>query len=239
LIASGLLRLPLLLIALCLNVVYFANIKNDMFIFAHIGITLGAATVVSAVYDQCRSGINRVSQNNSVLYSSERVTKTRKTFSQWIGLESLSRFLDIRLLVIGSMFPDIIDKPLEFLGWGSGRAIGHTLLITLVCIVASLIVLFKNKNTWLLAIALGMITHLILDFMWVTPRVFLWPLYGWSFPGHWLQFDFSQIGLWWNILLNNITVDITEIIGIVIILGIISAAIGSKGLKKLIMKGKL
>jgi len=45
--------------------------------------------------------------------------------------------------------------------------------------------LYLHKNyqkAWLLAIATGMFTHLMLDSMWGAPQTLLWPLYGWAFP---------------------------------------------------------
>src|SRR5665811_1301066 len=61
-------------------------------------------------------------------FSVLKLPEANKSFSETIGLNSLSRFLDIRVLMIGSLFPDIIDKPLGFIGFGDGRSITHTLL---------------------------------------------------------------------------------------------------------------
>ena len=62
------------------------------------------------------------------------------------------------------MFPDIIDKPLALWGFGGGRSITHTLLVFLLVAVTGAYLYLNHRKTWLLAIAIGMFTHLILDF---------------------------------------------------------------------------
>ena len=61
-----------------------------MLLFGHAGITLGAAAIVAHAV------------------SRTKIDPAPKT--SWFV--ALSRFVDIRLLVIGSMLPDIIDKPI-------------------------------------------------------------------------------------------------------------------------------
>ena len=84
-----------------------------MLIFGHAGITLGAAVIVSSV------AYNRKSQD---------VEKRS-------NLSSLPAYLDIRLLLIGSLLPDIIDKPVGQLifreTFSNGRIFSHTLLFLL------------------------------------------------------------------------------------------------------------
>lgn len=209
-----------------------------MFLFAHVGITLGLATLVSG-------GIRKIqmSRNGSTGYpdtvSSNKNLKAKDSFSETIGLKSLSEFLDIRILMVGSIFPDIIDKPLEFIGFGDGRSITHTLFVTLVVLVTGLFIFANHKKTWLLAIAIGMCSHLILDSMWVAPHTLLWPEYGWSFPGLAHRARFMQISLWWSTLTNNISVDITEGIGAAILFGVAWFLESRKKLRAFITKGTI
>jgi membrane-bound metal-dependent hydrolase YbcI (DUF457 family) len=152
-----------------------------LFIFAHVGITLGLATLISGgirKYHVLRNGSHGLS--DTVL--SSKNLEEKETFWDTIGLKSLSEFLDIRILVVGSLFPDIIDKPLEFIGFSDGRSVTHTLIVTLFVLVTGLFLFINYKKTWLLAIAIGMSTHLFLDSMWLAPHTLFWPTYGWSFP---------------------------------------------------------
>lgn len=89
------------------------------------------------------------------------------------------------MVMIGSMLPDIIDKPLGIYIMGStfddGRIFAHTLLFTIILSLIS-IYFFKTKRyPWFKFLAIGSACHLVLDQMWQTPRTLFWPLYGFSF----------------------------------------------------------
>jgi len=99
-----------------------------MFIFGHVGITLGAATAVSAGIAKLRSASQGPPAVNAKTLPSNKIKDKPESISERIGLGALSRFLDIRILMIGALVPDIIDKPLSFMGFGNGRSITHTLL---------------------------------------------------------------------------------------------------------------
>jgi inner membrane protein len=123
--------------------------------------------------------------------------------------------LDYRLVLIGSMLPDLIDKPLGgvILPLGNGRIYSHTLLFLLAVLVVGVVFWFWKRKTWGLVLAGGTALHHTLDFMWQDPQTFLWPLYGWGFPtgdaGDWL-------GMWLTNLVNP-QVLIPEIIGLLIL----------------------
>jgi len=83
-------------------------------------------------------------------------------------------------LALGSMLPDIIDKPLGLLAFGTaeqGRTFGHTLLFLIV--LATLAVYLKNLR--LASVSFGVLAHLVLDSMWKSPAILFWPLLG-NFP---------------------------------------------------------
>lgn len=206
-----------------------------MFIFTHVGITLGGATLVSGVVAKLRNRFSNSSDTVSINTSLE----AKESFSEISGFKSLSRFLDIRLLIIGSLFPDIIDKPLEFIGFGNGRSITHTLLVMLIVLLTGIFLSLNNKKTWLMVIAIGMSTHLILDSMWLTPHTLLWPIYGWSFPSFDHRIGLAQIGLWWSTLTTNATVDITEGIGAGILSCIAWILMSERKLKSFLILGKI
>ena len=88
--------------------------------------------------------------------------------------------IDLAFLAVGSMLPDIIDKPLGFLIFGTmnhGRIFAHTLLFLLV--LAALAVSIRDIR--LTSLGAGVLIHLALDSMWSSPVILLWPLLG-SFP---------------------------------------------------------
>jgi membrane-bound metal-dependent hydrolase YbcI (DUF457 family) len=89
--------------------------------------------------------------------------------------------IDYRVVVLGSLLPDIIDKPVWLLAIGdvslSGRGYAHTLLFNLALLAAGL-VLIRYRKSWLLPIAVSSVMHLIFDQMWRSPARLLWPLLG-------------------------------------------------------------
>ena len=127
---------------------------------------------------------------------------------------SVAPALDYRLLLVGSILPDIIDKPLGI--WllretlSSGRIFAHTLVFAAV--LAGVGLYFYVKRRWLgaLCLALGTVAHLILDQMWLNLRTLLWPLYG-------LSFERGIVEDWLPRILTSLVTDprayCTEIIG--------------------------
>ena len=72
----------------------------------------------------------------------------------------------VLILVFGSLFPDIVDKPLAwYLGvLPTGRSLGHSLLFLLpLCLVVAIIARNRNRIAWAIAFAIGVITHVFLD----------------------------------------------------------------------------
>jgi inner membrane protein len=193
-----------------------------MFIFAHTGLTLGVATVISGAFvKKPRPAANIVDSEASNSISpgtaSPQVSGSSGPAS-WLA--TLADRVDIRILLIGSLLPDIIDKPIgRFFfkdTFNNGRIFSHTLLFLVVLIVGGLILYLARRKNWLLVLAFGTFTHLILDGMWKEPRTLLWPLYGFSFP----QYP-ESIRSWLDSILSYVTgspwVLIPEILGLAII----------------------
>ncbi len=89
--------------------------------------------------------------------------------------------IDYRLVMLGSLLPDIIDKPLWLISqtelFPSGRSYAHTLLFGLLLFIGCLILL-QYKKTWLMTISLSSLSHFVLDGMWLNPATLWWPLGG-------------------------------------------------------------
>jgi membrane-bound metal-dependent hydrolase YbcI (DUF457 family) len=121
-----------------------------------------------------------------------------------IGLKTAQPFrrgLPLKPLLIGTILPDLIDKPLYYgLSWATGRhgyelglisgtrTFGHTILFTATLAVVAA----ARRSRVFAALALGAATHLILDVVTdvftrradFSLRVLFWPLLGWQFPGY-------------------------------------------------------
>jgi inner membrane protein len=167
-----------------------------MLIFAHTGITLGAAAIAA-----------------EVIHNGKLIPESK---TSWFT--SLSSYLDIRVLLIGSILPDLIDKPIGLYFFresiGNGRTYAHTLLFLVLITVAGLLVYRFQHRNWMLVLAAGTLTHLILDATWQNPKTLFWPVMG-------TEFERIQVSGWFNGILDGLTSPMTyvpEFVGFAIIL---------------------
>ena len=94
--------------------------------------------------------------------------------------------------VIGSGLPDLIDKPLGYLVFGDtigyGRIWSHSLLFMDIVIILGIVAWRYRSTLWGLGAGLGILSHQLLDFMWLEPVSWFYPALGpfteTSKPGH-------------------------------------------------------
>ena len=180
-----------------------------MLLLGHTGITLGSAVVLNSAF--YRKGFRKESIHSSTTITDQLSTK----------FNSLAQHLDIRILLIGSLLPDIIDKPLGYIilrsTLSNGRIFCHTALFLIVITIAGICLYKRLKRNWLLVLSFGTFTHLIFDQMWLCPHTLFWPLYGWSFP----RADSSTLLFIKNVLIELFSSPVTyipEIIGDIVLL---------------------
>jgi inner membrane protein len=171
--------------------------SDAMLLLGHTGITLGAATLLAgAVKSHHSTQIRQVS---------------------WFT--SLASYLDIRLLLIGSLLPDIIDKPVgQFFfreTFSNGRIFSHTLLFLIVITAIGFYLYKSRQKVWLLTLASGTFLHLILDQMWRAPTTLFWPVLGFTFPRGELTYWMSNI---FQALVSNPEVYVPEAAGMAVLL---------------------
>lgn len=116
---------------------------------------------------------------------------------------------DVRLLVLGAMLPDLVDKPLNILGVSAGRGYAHSALFLVV-----LLALCAHYN--LPELSFGAATHVLLDTMWNTPTVLFWPLRGLALPS--THYD---VAFYWERVVDNGYVQATEGIGAAILVMVV------------------
>jgi len=115
-------------------------------------------------------------------------------------------------LIIGSLLPDIIDKPLLLLGLGTGRLFSHNLFFILIAFLILFIFTKRNLRISVPFLA-GMSIHLILDI----PKVPLfYPLISYDF----LLLE-EPLSFWFSQLFSDPVVIITELIGVTILIFIV------------------
>jgi membrane-bound metal-dependent hydrolase YbcI (DUF457 family) len=144
-----------------------------------------------------------------------------------IGLSLLIVFLlllalkigvDYRFVIVGSMLPDIIDKPLgEYIlkdFFNNGRIVSHTLVFIAILGILALLVAKKYQFWGIGVLTLGAFLHQIEDQMWNAPASWFWPTFGWEFPKH--QMDNYVLYLLDN-LMKSPEVYVPELIGAIIV----------------------
>ena len=96
--------------------------------------------------------------------------------------------MDLRWLALGSLLPDIIDKPIGSILWhdvfGSHRLFAHAILLPVVALMAVMAVTHRTSTARRagIVVVLGWFIHLVLDGVWASPEGFLWPFFGLEFP---------------------------------------------------------
>ena len=192
-----------------------------MLVLGHTGITLGAAVLLTGVLTNIRPG--RLKGGEVVEHCQHPFQTTPDIEPSHNGVVScvthLTNRVDIKLLLIGSLLPDIIDKPVGIVFFADSlarvRAYCHTLLFLVLIFLVGLYLWRSRSRVWLLVLSFGTFTHLILDQMWQSPQVLFWPLYG-------FVFEKGDITDWipniFNALLTQPSVYVPEIVGAVIII---------------------
>ena len=155
-----------------------------------------------------------------------------------VWLTTLSEYVDIRLLLVGSMLPDIIDKPVGMFffreTFSSGRIFAHSLLFLVVLSAVGLYLYKKWRKTWLLVLASGTFIHLALDQIWLMPKTVLWPLLGFSFE----RIEITDwYTLWFREMISYPEVFIPELIGLGILLWFGAALVARKKVGTFLKRG--
>ena len=158
-----------------------------MLLLGHAGITFGIAELLNSALPE--NSFTTTQQNNDrerfpdsaesvIAQSSTSVSKT-----QWPA--ALVNNIDTRLLLIGSMLPDIVDKSVGLYffrdTFSTGRIFCHTVLFLILITLAGVYLYKSRGKVWLLVLSFGTFTHLVLDKMWLSTQTLLWPLHGFAF----------------------------------------------------------
>jgi membrane-bound metal-dependent hydrolase YbcI (DUF457 family) len=177
-----------------------------MLIFAHMGITLIAGEV-----------INHLAKQRHIRLKEPQQTPHKPQFEHPEGHKPTTilgmNIIDWTFCAIGSLLPDIIDKPVGQSLFGqtfghNGRIFSHTLVFFILCLAAGYFFYLARKKVWVLYLAFGVLMHLMLDYMWQSPQTLFWPIEGWSFPEN-SQYN---LRLWIGGMLQKLTSDPVEFV---------------------------
>lgn len=97
--------------------------------------------------------------------------------------------VDVRFLLVGAILPDLIDLSFGTViladRYSTGELWLHSLVAPTVYMIVVLLVTRRGRQrrAWM-ALGVGWLFHLLLDGMWASQEVFLWPFFGWEIaPG--------------------------------------------------------
>lgn len=148
--------------------------------------------------------------------------------------------IDYRVVLIGSILPDIIDKPIGAYifrnTFHNSRIFAHTLLFSVLIMLIGLYILYKHKKSNILLLGTCTSIHLILDSMWLYPEILFWPYFGWRFPvrpeGNWVQSDIIRLA-------TDPSYYLSELIGFMIIAYYFVRLIKNRQINTFLKNGKL
>lgn len=161
-----------------------------MLLFGHTGLTLSLGILTEHLANKYIAD-SKTSLSENTQFSPSPSEKSTPD----VRRKPLLKYLDYRLIVLGSLLPDIIDKPLGIFilpsVFGNGRTIAHTFIFNLVLFFSGILLLKIKRNSRVLILSVGSAVHLLFDYMWFYPGILFWPLFGFQFPdvdpGEWLM----------------------------------------------------
>jgi hypothetical protein len=209
-----------------------------MNVFGHVGLTLAAAYSAEYLFRYWSRRKGAVSVGARVGQGTGEDPPESPSGKE-VGRTSLS--LDYRLVMLGSLLPDFIDKPLalwllpEFANYNT-RNVGHTVLFAFLLLATAFAMARMGYGIRPLVLAVTSAGHLALDQMWRQPAILLWPLMGWEFP---LGVVVAP-GDWWLARLLNLRLlhtQVYEVVGAAIILLFAARLARRQALGRFLRKG--
>ena len=169
-----------------------------------------------------------------------RLTRRPEPFAGPVATRRLSGVgIDFRMVILGSMLPDIIDKPLGVFVLSdevsTGRALAHSLAFASAIGLAAL--LRPGAARRLLApVVLGAAAHLVFDRMWMQPETLLWPLLGW-------RLEREDVSDWpeqmRELLFSDPYTYVSEVAGAAVVVALLAFLIGRRGLRDFVLNGRM
>lgn len=221
-----------------------------MLLLAHTGITLGAAYLLQKVGKTRKlnpAAIATAGKPENIKVADSQTTKpnpkklpgssgTRSTFHR-----ELADKVDYRIILVGSLLPDFIDKPLGniFLNhiFANGRIFAHTLLFLFLILALAIILFRTKKQVWGFYLVFGTIAHFLLDEIWLTPGTLFWPLLGLTFMKYPEMSIITLVNSWLNGLITEPVTYIAETLGSTILIFFGIKILEQKKVKAFLLRG--
>jgi inner membrane protein len=215
-----------------------------MLALGHAGLTLGMAVLLAGAAIRGPSAAAAAPPRTAGLHPAppDRVRPGPARLTERAGswFDRLAGRVDLRILLVGSLLPDIIDKPLGHFffrtAFSNGRILAHTMVFLILLVLAGLFLHRRAGRTWLLGLAFGTATHLVFDQIWLQPRTLWWPALG-------LAFERNDLTDWIPAMLHALTVNpavyIPEAAGAAILLLLALRVLRRRGVRVFLRRGRV
>ena len=145
-----------------------------MYPLGHVTFACGAVWLGARLLDRARQG---ETEQRPVAADAAQVTPREDATRR----SSIADAIDYRLVALGALLPDLIDKPPTWFIVDNGHTVGHTLLFSLTILLPGLLLLARRNDPRLLAVGVAVLSHLAGDPVTHAPGTLLWPLLGTDF----------------------------------------------------------
>jgi len=196
-----------------------------MFAFGHVGLTWGGALLLA-----------RLSRRLPPWGRRARAAVSRaETRAERPSVAAI----DYRLVILGSILPDLIDKPLGVFilreELSNGRIFAHSLLFVVLLLLAAL-AWRRSAGPALSLLALGSAAHLALDRLWMDPDTLLWPLLRW-------RLERQDVSDWPEQMLEQLSTDpyvyVSEVVGAAVVAALLASLLVRRGLRGFALSGRM
>jgi membrane-bound metal-dependent hydrolase YbcI (DUF457 family) len=183
------------------------------------------------------------------------IIKTYENLSETLVNKEDKMNIDYRYALIGSLLPDIIDKPLMLLLSNSpihsARYFAHSLIFSILILLISIFLILYFKSIKFLILTLCSYIHLLLDKIWLQPEVFLRTNYFINLKHQskitLSQYVINKVGntyksvseIDWVSKYTNPNIYVYELIGLIFISYYLIKLIYQRNLKNFIYTGKI
>lgn len=153
-----------------------------MLLLGHVGITLGTIGLLAGAIGRIGHNTTPDKEGHSSASLDTEAAPEGAAGKRGSWHASLT---DNKSLILGSLLPDIIDKPVGLVfckdKFSNGRIFCHTLLFPAVLAAFGSLFYRRYGKTVGISLSVGAFAHLILDKMWREPKTLFWPLAGLRF----------------------------------------------------------
>ncbi len=196
-----------------------------MFVFGHVGLTWGGTLLLARLWRWLPLWARR----------SRSAVSRAETTAERTSVAAI----DYRLVILGSILPDLIDKPLGVFilaeELSNGRVFAHTLLFVVLLLSAALI-LRRTAGPALFCLALGSAAHLAMDRLWEEPQTLLWPLLR-------LRPERQDVSDWPEQMLEYLFADpyvyVSEVVGAAVVAALLASLVMRRGLGWFALSGRM